>query len=132
MANYCEKANIEQIFGTTNVATWSTMASTDTTAIKEARITYACAVATEMVNDVARVTPYAVPLQDASGNAPASIVYRTAQLAGVVLYEARGVDDVDPRSGQPRHRLQFIREDVQRWMEQFRTGQLKIDAVEGT
>jgi len=84
MANYCEKANIEQIFGATNVATWSTMASTDTTAIKEARITYACAVATEMVNDVARVTPYAVPLQDASGNAPASIVYRTVSRRGAL------------------------------------------------
>lgn len=132
MANYCTKTNIQQIFGTANVEAWATMASADTTEIKNARIDYACAVATETMNDVARVTPYAVPLQNASGNVPASVVYRTAQLAGVVLYEARGVDDVDPRSGQPRHRLQFIREDVQRWMEQFRTGQLKIDAVEGT
>ncbi len=129
MSTYCERSDIEAIFGTKNVAKWADMDEDEGAGDITARITLAISVASEEIDDFARLYQYTVPLTTPAEATPVTIVNLAATLAGVWLYEARGCVDFDPKNGAPYHRLAFKRAEAQRFFDQLRTGERKIDAL---
>lgn len=128
---YCEDSDIEQIFGTENVDFWADLSGSDEASTKAARKEWARELATEMVDNILRGTPYAVPAKSPSGSTPKTIVDLTARLAGLWLYEARGTDDMEFREGQPVHRLLMHRLYADKIIQEIRTGMLVLDALKG-
>lgn len=127
MSTYCTLANIQSIFGTTNVAEWLDM-DNDGSA-DSGRSDRAIAVASDEIDDVARAgMHYSIPLLTAAGATPTTISDLAATLAGLWLYESRGSQDIDPNSGKPYHRLAFKREGALRVLDEIRTGRRRIDA----
>jgi len=131
MSTYCTQSNIEATFGVNNVETWAKLESGYSAAQITARITRAISVASEEIDDTLRFAGFEVPCVDSSGSTPTTIEQICADLAGVWLYESRGVDDVDD-AGNPRHKLQFFAERAQRRLEQIAERRRKIDASSNT
>src|SRR5512146_856897 len=104
---YSTIADIQRTFGGRNVADWSDPdkdGNATTIADRQAR---AILLADEEIDAVLRNGPYTpLPIVDVTGATPAIINEISATLAGIWLYEIKGVSDIDPKSGQPIHRYQ--------------------------
>lgn len=90
MADYITQTDIENVFGSGNVATWSNL-SGGTTA-DSTRIAEAIAYAEQTINDRFRGSRYTVPMTATSGTLY-QVKAWAARLAGVWLYRARGMND---------------------------------------
>lgn len=129
MSTYCSLANINAAFGTENVTQWSDLDSNENSSEKTARIAAAIAYASDAIDDVIRTANYTIPLANAAGTTPTTIINLAAILAGLWMYEARGTQDMNARTGEPVHRLAFRREYAERTLEHLRTGKIKLDAL---
>jgi hypothetical protein len=127
MSTYCTTADINQVFGPTNVTKWADLDNDADAAKIASRITAAIAYASEAIDDVLRCTSYAIPVVNASDTTPITIKDLAAKLAGIWLYEARGYPDVDRESGQPVHRYAWMKKDCEQTLEEIRTGRRKLD-----
>lgn len=116
---YATQANIEDIFGASNVDAWATH-SGDDEAATAARIARSLVVAEDHVNSRLRRGPYAIPF----ASAPTIIVDATARLAGVWLYECRGVADAtnEETSNLLRHK-----ESVDALLADVLSGKMRLD-----
>lgn len=126
---YCVNADIDQVFGPTNVTLWADLDNDSNAANILARKDEARNVAYDRINDVIRCTSYTVPLRNQAAAVPGSIKDLEARLAGVWLYEARGCQDFSPKTGAPYHRLAFVRAETRRTLEEIRVGHRIIDAI---
>ena len=131
MSTYCTQANIEATYGVTNVQTWAKLESGYSAAQITARIDRAIAVASEDIDDTLRFAGFEVPCVDGSGATPTTIEQLCADLAGVWLYESRGVVDID-KAGQPIHKLQYFAERAQRRLEEISQRRRKINTASNT
>lgn len=129
--SYCTQSNIEATFGTNNVANWAKLSDSDSAATIAARITRAITVASEEIDDALRYAGMDIPCEDSDGLTPTSVEQLCADLAGVWLYESRGVDDVDPQ-GNPRHVLQYHAERAQRRLQEIAERRRKINTRSNT
>lgn len=99
MGTYIVQADIESVFGTANVARWSQLAPTSETA-DTARIATAIAYAEGVVESRFYMGRYAVPLTGTAA-ALAQVKDWCAKIAGVWLYESRGMNDtVENQDGE--------------------------------
>ena len=98
---YCSRSDIEDVFGVANVATWADLDNNDDSQLSYARITKSIALATAEVDERLRGGASIIPFTFV----PDTIVNAAANLAGVWLYESRGIDDMDPDTGLPVHKL---------------------------
>lgn len=130
MAN-CVRNDIEQIFGLLSVAEWAKLDATDSTAMQTARITLACAIGSERVDNVLRGTPYRVPCLNSAGTVPLTIIDLSAHFAGLWLYTSRGVEDMEFRDGKPVHRLSSHQALAEMDLEAIRSGRWVLDAQRG-
>lgn len=122
MGRYIGRSNIEARFGTANVATWADM---DNDGSEDAgRIAAAIAYAEDTIDDRLRDSIYTTPLS-ATGSSMLWIEDIAARLAGVWLYESRGVDDVD-EFGRPQHKLSAHREQAMRDLERILRGEVRL------
>lgn len=128
---YCTQSDIEATFGTQNVARWAKLADSDSSATISARITRAIEVASEEIEDMLRYAGMDIPCEDPDGVTPKSVEQLCADLAGVWLYESRGVDDVDPQ-GNPRHKLQYHVERAQKRLREIADRKRKINTRSNT
>lgn len=129
MSTYCTRAQIEAVFGKTNVLLWADLDNDADAAKITARINDAIAVASEDIDDVARCWEYGTPLTTKdTAETPRGIIDLAANLAGIWLYEARGSVDFNERSGAPYHRLAFKLRRSRRILEEIRTGKRKLNA----
>lgn len=87
---YCVRTDVEQLFGTTNVARWSDLDNDEDATKIEDRITYACEEAYVEINSLLRSTRYTVPFESPYSR---EIVTLAATFAGIWLYEAKGYND---------------------------------------
>jgi len=127
---YCEKDDVEQVFGTEQVAEYANLTGEADDATITARINWWRAAATEEINGAARKAAYQiVPLVDKDGNTPTTVKLLAAVLVGVWLYEASGSKDFDPKTGRPSHRLYFMRAWARRRLQEIRDGVVILDAV---
>lgn len=128
-SNYCVKGDIEAIFGPTNVGTWADL-DNDADPVKiAARIALAIDYASNEIDDRLRNSRYVIPLTTSEPAIPDTVKRMGATYAGVWLYEARGVDDVDNDSGSPRHRLSIHVDRFDAWIKMVLSGQTHLDAV---
>jgi hypothetical protein len=128
MQPLCTRADVEAVYMPSNVAKWADLDGDGDAADIDARIDRYCEVATADFYDRLRGGPYAVPLSfgdDASGISTTNTV---ASFAGVLLYEANGVMDFNPETGQPQHRLHFQRKQYEDFCSDLRSGRRRIDA----
>lgn len=128
---YSIRSDVETAFGTTNVELWATLDDGDDAAAITARITEAIVAADASIDDIGRLTAYKVPFEAPNGETPTTIKKLSAKIAGLELYEPRGSEDFNPKTGMPYHRLSFIATRARRLLEAIRTGQVKLDAVLG-
>lgn len=125
---YSTEADIKQVFGTTNVDKWSDLDDDANAANMAARIAVAVLVADDEIDDAARGMPYRLPLANAAGTTPRTVINLASTIAGLWLYEARGSNDFHPQTGVPNHRLAWKSLWVRRTLDEIRTGIKKLDA----
>lgn len=119
---YCVKADIEAVYGATNVAKWADL-DNDADAVKiAARIAAAITYAEAYLNSALYGSRYQVPFT----TAPTIIVDMCAKSAGLWLYESRGAQDVSPDTGQPVHRLAFLKSEIHHKLRAIKSGGLPL------
>lgn len=104
-SDYCERSDVEDHYGVSNVAAWAKLQSSDDASTVTARIARAIAAVSSRMDAYLRAGGYAIPVVDEDGETPTEVEDTCAALVGCWLYNQRGVDDVD-RSGSPRNKLQ--------------------------
>lgn len=119
---YATRADIEAVFGKSNVEQWADLDNDEVHVDIAARINTALADAIEFVDDTLRAGPYTLPLTSTH----ATIKRLTAILAGVRLYEARGVQDVNEVTGQPLHKYVWHKQDADKTLKRILAGQLRL------
>lgn len=124
MGTYINKSNVEALFGTDNVATWSNLDNDDAQA-NEARIDDAIAYAEALIDDRFRDGKYAVPLVGNSTNALETIKNVAAQFAGWWLYRARGLRDDETEADK----MATQQEEANEVIDGYLSGRTKLDAV---
>jgi len=129
---YSAKANVEQLYGPDNVASWADLDNDEDVDKIAARIAAAILYADAEIDDILRGGPYALPLANSESTTPTSVVGLSATLAGVWLYERRGVEDFDEESGRPYHRLAWAKKDAYDKLKEILSNKRKIDAVRQT
>lgn len=122
---YCVRSDIEDRFGVANVTTWADLDNDGNASKITARIARAIVVAEDQVNAWLRGGAYAIPFS----GAPTMIEDICAVLAGVWLYDARGVAEYDMETGKAQHRLHFQRDTAMKKLVEIRTGDLDIDVA---
>lgn len=120
---YCKRADIEAIFGTVEVKKWADKDEDGVVADITARITEAIAFADDKIDTELRGGPFAIPFTTVF---PA-IKRLSAVLAGVWLYEIRGIQDFDQETGQAQHRLSWHKTDAARQIKLIRSGVVRLE-----
>lgn len=124
MGTYINKSNVEALFGTDNVATWSNLDNDDAQA-NEARVDDAIAFAEGFIDDRFRDGKYAVPLVGNSTNALQTIKNVASQLAGWWLYRARGLRDDETEADK----MATHEADANEIIDGYLSGRMKLDAA---
>ncbi len=124
---YSTDDQLDDIWGAVNIETWADLDNDGNATTIAARKDRARVVSKARIDDVLRDTHFTIPIAK-GGITPVTIVDIEARLAGIWLYENRGVIDFHPKTGAPYHRLSFARRECQRQLEEIRAGRLKLDA----
>jgi len=126
---YCEDADVDKVFGASNVTVWADVDNDQDADKMTARKLWARTVASDEVDDIlTRPGTYMAPLKNQAGTVPNSIIHIAAVLSGGWLYEWMGIQDVDS-AGNPIHRLTPLLKWARDKLERIRDGTEKIDAV---
>lgn len=120
---YAARTNVEAVFGVDSVSKWADLENEGVEADIAARIASALSYAEDEVNGRLRGGPYSIPLGEP---VESSIVDITAKLAGVWLYESRGVQDIDPETGRPLHKLVWHKKDAEQKMSDILSGKRRL------
>lgn len=98
----CARGDVEQVYGNANTATWADLNNNQNSSEITSRINYHIAIADNYVRSVLTQGAWVMPVE--GDTIPAILAYNCARLAGVLLYEGRGVTDYDPK-GRAIHQL---------------------------
>lgn len=126
---YCVRADVEDVFGSENVVKWADLNNKGEADEVAARIAWAIRWASNEVDSRLRRFIYVLPLANEGSVVPVEVVDVTATLAGVWLYENRGVQDFDPETGVMVHRLEWNRKRAERTLQEILAGTRMLDAV---
>ncbi len=124
---YCSVADVYSRWGTVNVQKWADLDDTMTNTTMVSRITLAIEVTAAKMEDVVRGTRYSIPMVGMDGTTPYTIRFLNATLAGVWLYEGKGIQDYEPNTGKAVHRYQFAKDDAESQLKGLVTSTLDID-----
>lgn len=125
--DYCERSDIENVFGSKNVALWADMNNSRVAGEIAARIRWAITQASNDIDAALRGSYYHIPLQTLSGDIPAKVRDLCATLSGCILYEPRGIEDLP--DGKTTHQLAWHRKQLQEDLDAIRVGTLRLDAI---
>lgn len=126
--SYCARSDIEARFGVAEVQKWADLDNNDVAASVTARITAAIAFAENEINDRLRRGPHVIPFEEPP---PSKIVSVCASLAGIWMYESRGVVDYNPETGAAMHRHHWTKRDAHRALREIRAGIIVLDLTDG-
>lgn len=129
MGTYIVQADIESQFGTSNVAAWSNLSNTSTSADTD-RIADAIDYAERTVESRLRGRGYTIPLSASSSGALTPVIDWCAKLAGVWLYESRGQRDSAEGSDEDKNRVRFHKADVNKEIDAVVAGCRRLDLVQ--
>lgn len=122
---YCTQQDVKDLFGNNNVVKWADLDNDqDATKISD-RIDRAIAWADNEIDSLLRQSVYAIPFV---APVPLDIKNVSATLAGVNLYENRGIQDFDPETGKAVHRLIYHKERAYKTIRQILARQRHLDA----
>lgn len=127
MGTYIVQSDIENVFGTANVARWSQLAPTSETA-DTARITSAIAYAEGVVEARFYGGRYLVPLSGSTGSMT-MVKDWCAKIAGAWLYESRGINDTTTNAegeSVPSNRISPVRDAAMRQIDSVVGGVMKL------
>lgn len=124
---YANQSDVENLFGVENVKRWSQL-DPDLTTVDATRVDAALDYAEGQIHTKLRGGIYAIPLvlTDESVELIKDI---QARLAGVWLYESRGIDDYDVETGRPIHRLGWHARHARSMLQQIRAGVIRLQAT---
>lgn len=123
----CGRGDIEQIFGTTAVAKWGDLNNNEDADEITGRINYRIAIADSFMRSTLGNSAWVLPLE--GDEIPPILAYYTACLAGVLLYEGRGVQDYDAR-GNAQHQLSFHKKGVDDFVKGVLFGAVSLAPLE--
>lgn len=121
---YIVRADIETQFLPDEIDKWADPHNNDDQTAIDAQVAASIVHAEARVNDELRGGPYAVPLT--ATTIPQAIIEATAIIAGIWLYEKRGVVEVDS-AGDPVDRFMFRRTRVQDMLRRIKGGFLRLE-----
>jgi hypothetical protein len=131
---YCDSTtDLNNIFGQANLDKWANLSLLDPStaagqqAIANQRI-MAVEFATAYIEDRLRDGPYAIPVLNADGTVPRTVVRICATAAGVWLYENLGAVHMNEETGEPEHRYAAYAKWVDRMLDMIRAGKLRLTA----
>lgn len=126
---YAQRTDVENQYGANNVRDWANLDNDG----DEAKITQVIEADLERASNYVasrlRSASFALPLADADGEVPQELADIVATKAGVLLYEARGVDEFDAASGAPSHQFAYQAKQVDDWIRDVRTGMVLTGLV---
>lgn len=120
---YSARTDIEAHFGKSNVKTWADLDNDGVIASITARIAAAIVYADNVIDTRLRGGPYDIPF----ATTPTLITHVSAKLAGVWLYESRGVTDFDSTTGRPQHQLHWHKMDALKTLMGLRSCRIRLD-----
>jgi phage gp36-like protein len=126
---YSTLSDIQRTFSSRCVADWSDTERDGNTTTMTAKQNRAIEMADEEIDATLRNGPYVVPLVKLDGSVPPLIEEISATLAGIWLYEANGVSDIDPNTKQPVHRYTAKLNWARQWLESIRDGKRVITGL---
>lgn len=132
MSAYCEKRDVEQVYGAKNVAIWADLDNDGDADKIDERIERVIEFVSADIDSRFRRSMYALPLATAEDTVPAVIINVAATLCGVALYEARGVTDFNPETGQAVHKLNWNKKHAEDVIQSILTNSRVIDAVKNS
>ncbi len=118
---YASSYDIDVIFGNSNVQKWADVNNDQVDIDIQRRIGWALCLATSSLDDRLRSGPYPVPFTDPYAN---QLIDACARLAGVLLYESRGIVDTTAE-GEPVHQLAPHRKMVQQFIAAVHAGRCR-------
>jgi hypothetical protein len=128
---YCSDDDVFKAFGRSNVRKWADVNNDQVESHVLERLEWAREGAYAYLNDKLRKSSYQFPLAaPASGDSyPFTVVRMEAYYAGVLLYESRGVTDVNPVTGAPMHALSFFKKEVESFIADVITRRITLDVA---
>lgn len=124
-SDYCATADINRVFGSANIQRWADMDADGNATSIAARIAEAIDYASDDIDDRFRRSIYDIPLSYSSAT-PATVTRWAATLAGIWLYESRGVADYNPDTGEGGHRLMYLERRVDKEIRATLAGQREL------
>jgi phage gp36-like protein len=118
---YTNSAKIEQRFGVENVHKWLGIDEGDQAVDYGLRFHSFIQAAEQEIDDYLRNT-LSVP----ASTVPLALTDIASDLAAVRMYEARGVIDFNPESGQPQHRLHYQSKRAWDRLKMIKSGELRL------
>lgn len=117
---YIDQSNLEDKFGINNIEAWSQL-DNDVETADTARIQKAIDYAESKINDAFRGSRYAIPF----ASAPEQIKEWATTLAGIWLYQSRGLRDTNEEGDK----LQALRDDTDKAIVDCAAGKTRLDAA---
>ncbi len=121
---YCNRTDIELMFGRANVAQWADLENTADAQLGFTRVSRSIEVAQEIIDNALRDGRYVIPFI----SPPVAIVNIAATLAGVWLYESRGIEDFDEDTGAAIHKLSAHKRMASHTLSEIRGVKQSLDA----
>ncbi len=125
------RSNIEDTFGKSNVAKWADLDGNKVEDDITTHINRSITVIEALVNDTLRHSIIDISVV-ADADMPDTLVEIGATLAGVWLYQSRGVADFNEVTGDPTHRLIWQKRDAEARLRKVQTGEIRVDLDRGT
>lgn len=122
---YCEDADVNMVFGRINVDRWADVDNVKDPTSVAARRAWAIEQASAEFDDRMRNGPLQAPILDPF---PPIVVRMVSYLAGVLLYESRGVVDMDAK-GKPLHVLSWAKDRFDEFVRDVHARRIAVDAV---
>lgn len=119
----CARGDVEQVYGNRNVEKWADLNNTADADEILSRINYHIAMADNYIR--AAISNGAWVMPESGDTIPAILAYNCARLAGVLMYEARGVSDYDS-NGRPIHQLMYHKKSVDDFLKSVLNGSISL------
>lgn len=125
-SRYTSLVEIENVFGRHNVAQWMRIEDDDVPTIN-ARMLSFMEESDEQVDSTLLGGVLKIPFVDP---VPKLIRQAATLLAGVAVYEARGIIDVNPATDQPMHRLALHKKRADTMLKRIRCGRQRVTGID--